>query len=163
MDMSPTLTTCPLCGHRFSPDERGHCHGCPLVKGCGTTCCPACGYVDVDPQRTAIGRWFAARRRRPGSRPMRWEGGDGARVTLADVPAGCLARIVAIEGAPSSRRQQLRAYGLRAGDWVRVVQHVPVTVAVVEHTELALETDLARCILVDAFEPWVPPSAQPRR
>ncbi|OGS01953.1 MAG: hypothetical protein A2V88_08490 [Elusimicrobia bacterium RBG_16_66_12] len=94
---------------------------------------------------------------------MRWQGGDGARVTLADVPAGCLARIVAIEGAPSSRRQQLRAYGLLAGDWVRVVQHVPVTVAVVEHTELALETDLARCILVDAFEPWVPPSAQPRR
>jgi Fe2+ transport system protein FeoA len=75
------------------------------------------------------------------------------RLTLLDVPVGWSARIAGIDGPPVSRKQQLRAYGLLSGDWIRVIQHRPVTVAVVDHTELALEADLARCILIDACEP----------
>ncbi|HET7009238.1 MAG TPA: ferrous iron transport protein A [Anaerolineales bacterium] len=147
-----SLLTCAVCGHRFDPDGRDHCRGCPLVRGCQTVCCPACGHVDVDPHRTTIGRWLAGRgdrRQRRLEKATRLQ----APMTLADVPAGYQARIAAIEGAPDSRRQQLRAYGVLSGDWVRVVQHTPVTVAVVERTELALEGDLARCIVVDGLRP----------
>jgi Fe2+ transport system protein FeoA len=46
------------------------------------------------------------------------------------------------------RRMQLRSYGVMPGRWVSVAQHSPVTVVQVEHTELALETELAREVLV---------------
>ncbi len=150
--------TCPLCGHLFDALNRGGCQGCPLVKGCETFCCPACGYVDVDPERTTIGRWLTSRGRRgprPGIEPAATGGAPAGRQrsTLVDVPVGWRARIAGIEGVPASRKDQLRAYGLLSGDWIRVLQHTPVTVALVEHTELALDADLAHCILVDGCEP----------
>ena len=49
---------------------------------------------------------------------------------------------------PKERLNHLRAYGLVPGHCVRVLQHSPVTVVQVEHTELALEGDLARQIEV---------------
>lgn len=65
-------------------------------------------------------------------------------MTLADVPTGCRARVVGFcPGLPADRLAYLQAYGLAPGYWVRVLQHNPVTVVQVEHTELALETELA--------------------
>jgi len=72
-----------------------------------------------------------------------------SRPTLADVSPGTNTRIKAWIGL-STRRQQLLAYGLSIGSLVRVVQQSPATVVLVEHTELALERDLARMILVEA-------------
>jgi Fe2+ transport system protein FeoA len=161
--MNTQLMTCPLCGHRFDLSDRGACGGCPLVRGCETFCCPACGYVDVNPSRTTIGRWLMARGRRGlhGAAELAATGLRAAgqnQLTLVDVPVGWSARIAGIEGLPASRKQQLSAYGLLSGDWIRVIQHTPVTVAVVDHTELALEADLARCILIDACELSADPS-----
>ncbi len=71
-------------------------------------------------------------------------------LTLAELPPGSSARIAAWRGASSPRRQQLQAYGLSVGRLVRVVQQAGATVVRVEHTELALERDLARMIVVEA-------------
>jgi len=49
---------------------------------------------------------------------------------------------------PSIRRAHLQAYGLIPDDWVRVVQHSPVTVIQIDQTELALENSLASQIEV---------------
>jgi hypothetical protein len=48
-----------------------------------------------------------------------------------------------LDGFPADRKAYLQAYGLVADDWVTVLQHSPVTVIRLEHTELALESELA--------------------
>jgi Fe2+ transport system protein FeoA len=68
---------------------------------------------------------------------------------LADVPPGYCARVGGFESSLSPEQlTHLKAYGLVPGHWVRVLQHSPVTVVQIEHTELALEGDLARQIRV---------------
>jgi Fe2+ transport system protein FeoA len=70
--------------------------------------------------------------------------GDLAAPTLADIRPGCRAKVVGFcQSIPAERRAYLQAYGLAPGYWVTVVQHSPVTVVEVEHTQLALETELA--------------------
>jgi Fe2+ transport system protein FeoA len=64
--------------------------------------------------------------------------------TLADVPPGCQARVTGFTSDLSPNRfAYLQAYGLVPGYWVRVIQHSPVLIVQVDHTELALETELA--------------------
>jgi Fe2+ transport system protein FeoA len=71
--------------------------------------------------------------------------------TLADVPTGCKARVCGFNAQMSGkRRAHLQAYGLVPGYWVRVCQHSPVTIVQVEHTELALENELARQVEVES-------------
>jgi len=66
------------------------------------------------------------------------------RCALADVPPGYQARIEGFTNdIPPDRKEHLQAYGLVPGFWVRVVQQSPVTVIQIEHTELALEAELA--------------------
>jgi Fe2+ transport system protein FeoA len=48
-----------------------------------------------------------------------------------------------------NRRAHLQAYGLVPGHWVEVVQHSPVTIVLVDYTELALERDMARRVAVE--------------
>jgi Fe2+ transport system protein FeoA len=88
-----------------------------------------------------------ARRRKHGTCPTCYE--KTAELTLADVPAGGRARVAGFcRGIPADRLAHLQAYGLAPGYWVRVLQHRPVTIIQVEHTELALETELACEVLV---------------
>ncbi|MFM8322440.1 MAG: ferrous iron transport protein A [Chloroflexota bacterium] len=74
----------------------------------------------------------------------------GAALNLADVTGG---QEVYIQGftasMPGERRAHLQAYGLTPGQRVCVLQRRPVVVVRVEHTELALEPDLARQIQVE--------------
>ncbi len=145
--MNASNVTCPLCGHLFRPSVGSICGACPLAKGCEFVCCPACGYQIPDTDRSRIGRWLAAGFRR------RVAPTGAAPPTLADVPAGWSARIAETGSASAPRRQQLRAYGLEALTWVRVIQHLPVTVVAVAGTELALESELARRVVVDSLKP----------
>jgi Fe2+ transport system protein FeoA len=147
--MSSTEFACPLCGFHFDPAGRGQCARCPLATGCQIICCPACGYQFTDPQSTLIGRWLQGRRRR--RRHGRSEALQSP--TLADVPPGWRARIRAMQQVSGRRRQQLFAYGLQTAREVRVLQQQPVTVVQVGETELALEAELARAVLVDSLEP----------
>lgn len=71
--------------------------------------------------------------------------------TLVDVPPGCTMRVKGfLPGLAPERRAHLQAYGLSPGYWVQVIQHSPVTVVRIEHTELALEAGLARQVQVSA-------------
>jgi Fe2+ transport system protein FeoA len=74
----------------------------------------------------------------------------GTHPTLADVQPGGKARLAGFcPGLQADRRAQLLAYGMTPGHSVLVIQHSPVTVVQVEHTELAMEIELACEILVD--------------
>ncbi len=71
--------------------------------------------------------------------------GDAWPLTLADVPPGQQAEIESfLAGLSDERQAHLRAYGLAPGHRVQVKQHQPVTVVQVDHTELAIENELAR-------------------
>jgi len=69
---------------------------------------------------------------------------------LAEVPKGVCVRVVAVSG---SRPLQMQAYGLAPGRLVQVLQQEPVTVVRADHTELALEDDLASKVLVEVVTP----------
>jgi hypothetical protein len=112
-------------------------------------CCPACGYQKIEIGNSRLAAlaqsWFSGRRfKRRARRRRRFE------LTLLDVPPGCQARVTSfLDGFPADRRAFLQAYGLKEDDWVTVLQNSPVTVIRLEHTELALESELAGGIQVE--------------
>jgi Fe2+ transport system protein FeoA len=76
------------------------------------------------------------------------------RLSLIDVPPGFRAKLANYSRfIPTDRYAQLLAYGLVPGHWIKVLQHSPVTVVLVEHTEVALEDDLACEVLVEDMQP----------
>ena len=69
--------------------------------------------------------------------------------TLADLRPGQEARLVSFSSEISPERlNQLQSYGLLPGSHIWVLQNWPVIVVQVEHTELAVENDLARQIFI---------------
>jgi Fe2+ transport system protein FeoA len=88
-------------------------------------------------------------------------------LTLLDVPLGCRAKIgdppnpaglSASETNPAlPGLEQLQAYGLASGYWVRVLQRTPVIVLQIDHLELAMEKSLAAQVIVEEIGPF--PSA----
>jgi Fe2+ transport system protein FeoA len=77
-------------------------------------------------------------------------GAPSPAYTLAELPAGHLARIKAyLPGMPDQRRTQLLAYGLHPGLPVSVRQHQPVIILLFEQTELALEWELAQHVEIE--------------
>jgi Fe2+ transport system protein FeoA len=69
--------------------------------------------------------------------------------TLADLRPGEETRLLSFSSEISPERlNQLQSYGLLPGCQVRVLQNWPVIVVQVEHTELAIENDLARQIYI---------------
>jgi Fe2+ transport system protein FeoA len=77
----------------------------------------------------------------------------GYKATLADVPAGCKAKVLGFtKFLPPERLSHFQAFGLTPGYKVLVLQHSPVTVIQIEHTELALEPDLAKEIQITDIE-----------
>jgi Fe2+ transport system protein FeoA len=150
--------TCSMCGYVFDPAGAQACAACPLHTGCALTCCPACGYTTVDSQRSTLVRWFVgifggrAMAGRTGAQRVE---GDGPRpgLMLDQLCPGDEANVVAFEGPAADRRAQLQAYGLSPGRRLRVVQQRPVTVLLVDHTELAIEEDLARGVRVQRPTP----------
>jgi Fe2+ transport system protein FeoA len=138
---------CPMCGQSFDPDQHIGCEACPLNSGCTLVCCPACGYQTVNPHNSKLARLFQSLfSLRSSSRNL---SSDPESTTLADVPPGGKAEIIGFSaGFPADRRAYLQAYGLVVNYPVEVVQHSPVTIVKLDHIELALESDLARGILV---------------
>jgi Fe2+ transport system protein FeoA len=73
--------------------------------------------------------------------------------TLAEAQPGRCWRVRGfLPGLSAERRSHLQAYGVVPGHWLRVLQHLPVTVVQIEYTELALENDMARLIQVGEDE-----------
>jgi Fe2+ transport system protein FeoA len=72
---------------------------------------------------------------------------------LADVAPGKKARVTGFAlSIAADRKAHLQAYGIVPGNVVQVVQHSPVTVFQIDHTELALEKSLAEMVEVELID-----------
>jgi len=154
-----TALACPMCGFTYAPEAHASCNGCPIQKSCHMVCCPACGYQTIDPASSSVVRmaeagrsgWKRLRKRFRKS-PVLNTSRDNQSSTDYVLSSVLPGHEVCVAGFTSSisaeRKARLQAYGLVSGQVVRVLQHNPVTVVVIEHLELAMETDLARSVLV---------------
>jgi Fe2+ transport system protein FeoA len=155
--MTPTqLITCPLCGYGFDPATHLACQTCPLHSGCRLVCCPSCGHTTVDQGQSRIVKWISALFDRGVEAPQDRRDtiqsstfGTASAHALADVPLNHQARVADVSALPAAQRAQLHGYGLLPGCVLRVIQRTPVTVVQIEHTDLAIEAQLARAIQVD--------------
>ena len=146
--MAERFLTCPLCGFGFEPEDALCAHGCPLRSHCALVRCPACDYE------------FTERPRR-GSCLRRLLGGDVEQGTadpceamsVAELETGQQASVLSLSGD----RNRLAVFGLVPGTEITLSQRRPAYVIQVGETELALDREIARRILVRR------PQAAPRR
>lgn len=150
------LFSCPLCGHGFDPAAHLACQTCPLHSGCHLVCCPRCGHTTVDQGQSRLARWVASLFERSEAQGQRARAaaqepaiGAGAACALADLPLDARARVADMGRLPAAQREQLRGYGVLPGCTLRVAQQTPATVVQIEHTELAIEPEIARAIRVE--------------
>jgi Fe2+ transport system protein FeoA len=69
--------------------------------------------------------------------------------TLAQVSSGKMAKIAGFDTLAPIHRQHLQAYGLLPGRTVQVIAQKPVTIVLIEQTELAFESEIAGQVLVE--------------
>lgn len=69
--------------------------------------------------------------------------------SLALAPAGKIVKISGFGLLSAAQRQHLQAYGLLPGRSVQVLSQKPVTIVLVEQTELAFETEIAAQVQVE--------------
>jgi Fe2+ transport system protein FeoA len=108
--------------------------------------CPSCDYEFTDRPRVVswLGRLFG----RGGSECAKQ---TQATPTVCDMEAGQRARVKGVLTSKGRRHNTLATFGLVAGSDVELVQRRPEYVVRVGETELALDADIARDILI---EPW---------
>ncbi|HUK81536.1 MAG TPA: FeoA family protein [Verrucomicrobiae bacterium] len=132
---------CPLCGFEFEKRDTPCAQGCPLGRFCSLVCCPNCRY-EFPEQSQSIG-WLHRLFHR--TKPARARGDS---VALPELDEGEQGELVCLNCAHASRRNALAVYGLVPGSRVVLQQKRPTFVVRVGETELALEADIAREILV---------------
>jgi Fe2+ transport system protein FeoA len=69
--------------------------------------------------------------------------------TLAQVRTGEKVTITGFGRLSPAHKQHLQAYGLLPGRTVRVLAQKPVTIVLIEHTELAFESEISAQVLVE--------------
>ncbi len=140
--------TCPLCGFEFEKQDTLCAHGCPLGALCNLLRCPSCEYeFPLRPPRVS---WI----RRLWGRPSR------ARqqlpqdiLAIDDLGAGDGAIVMCVGGTVPDRRNAFAVFGLIPGAEATVLQQRPTCVIRIGETELALDREIAREILVRRAEP----------
>lgn len=131
-----------MCGFEFDRSETRCEHGCPLGAYCNLVSCPNCDYEFPDrPHRTSW-LWKLLRKKDPD--PLFPHGVKPA----SDLPAGEAAEIVCLGATRGSRFNALTVYGLEPGAKITIIQQHPSCVIRIDETELALDRDIARDILV---------------
>jgi DtxR family Mn-dependent transcriptional regulator len=139
MSASPLLK-CPLCGFGFEKNKAVCHHGCPLGKFCKLIKCPSCQYEFPEPSQPLT--WLA-KLLHPARVPL-----PAGTLDLTQLEAGQTAEFVGVAGNQTSRAHTLSLYGLVPGATFTLQQKNPAFVVRVGETELALEADIAREILV---------------
>jgi hypothetical protein len=43
-----------MCGIEYDPEGHMACEACPLNRDCQITCCPVCGYQNIDPSGSRL-------------------------------------------------------------------------------------------------------------
>jgi Fe2+ transport system protein FeoA len=128
---------CPLCSTDF---EGATCHSnCPMSNGCDMVRCPRCGYEFVESGRVLdmLRRWI---RRGPVPR--------GEKFRLVDLQPGEAASIVSIPTDSLARVSRLASFGIVAGTEVRLIARLPTVVLECGSTQIAVEPEIGREILV---------------
>jgi Fe2+ transport system protein FeoA len=138
-----------MCGAEFEVDAAARsCNGCPLAGNCGLVRCPSCGFDNVPESRLAgwIRRLEHRRRRYRRARASEWIG----PLTMADLPPGQPARVVGVvhETAAGRYTQKLIAMGVFPGAQVVIQRRSPGYVFQIGFSQFAVDSDVARCILV---------------
>lgn len=135
---------CPLCGFEFEKLDTLCAHGCPLGGSCNFVRCPSCQYEFLEHQRKLswLQRLFG---REEAQRPRLPEG----VVPLRELKRGEQARVVCLGGDNGSRHNALAVFGLVPEAEIKLVQQLPSCVVQVGETELAVDPDIAREILVE--------------
>jgi Fe2+ transport system protein FeoA len=159
--MASDYLTCPVCGFEFERTDTLCAHGCPLGSLCHLVRCPACEYEFPETPATVsfVKRLF--RRRLPTVAGLP----PGVR-TAAELRPGQKATVLCLGSTVTDRHHTLTVYGLGPDAEITLVQHQPACVIRIGETELALDFDIARDILVqpldmdrDAQEPRDPEAA----
>ena len=128
---------CPLCSTDF---EGAACHStCPMSRGCDMVRCPRCGYEFVESGRILdmLRRWI---RRGPAPR--------GEKFRLIDLQPGETGSIVSIPHHSLARVSRLASFGIVAGTDVRLIARLPTVVLECGSTQIAVEPEIGREILV---------------
>ncbi len=141
--MGAEYLTCPLCGFEFDRRDTLCAHGCPLGALCTAIRCPSCEYEFPAQPRSVS--WFRRLFARTGALP---ELPEHVR-TLDTLLPGVRGRIVCLGRQGPSRPNTLAVFGLVPGAEVEVLQRRPTCVVRIGETDLALDADIAREILVE--------------
>ena len=143
--MSPNTLTCAVCGFEFDPTENNGCESCPIHSGCATACCPNCGTTNINPSASRLARWverlFSPAKPAPA--------GPNIGLSLDQIPSGNTVRVTGFREIGPEQGRHLQAYGVLPGRELKVLSQKPLTVLQIEQTELALETIVARAVLVE--------------
>ncbi len=145
--------TCPMCAFGFEPEDTLCAHGCPMGAACELIRCPSCGYEFPETPKAVswLRRVFGRRRSRA---PVVEE---GVR-TVRQLTSGERGTVFALAGTKTARHNQLAVFGVVPGAELTVIQQQPSCVVRVGETELALDAEIAREILI---EPAITPAAGP--
>lgn len=139
--MADEYLTCPFCGFAFQKEDTLCAHGCPLGTMCTLVRCPNCRYEY--PERPRLLTWLDRLLHKP-KQPARPE----HLMTARDLRGGDRATVVSVAEGHGRRRHTLAVFGIVPGAEVLVVQQRPTPVLRVGETDLAIEPDIARHILV---------------
>ncbi len=139
--MNTPPITCPLCGFKFSKESAPCAHACPLGKTCNLVCCPSCHYEFPEPTNRFA--WIKRLLHRPTAPPS-----TGDAIPLTDLQAGTECELLCLHCNHATRHTTLSVYGLVPGALLTLKQTSPAYIIRVGETELAIEPDIAREILV---------------
>jgi Fe2+ transport system protein FeoA len=129
---------CPLCGFKFEKANAVCTHGCPLGKFCKLIKCPSCQYEFPEPSRPLrwLARWLHAPPATPGA------------LDLTQIESGETVEFAGMAPGAEGRGRALAVYGMTPGARFALQQKRPAFVVRVGETELALDADIARQIVV---------------
>ena len=138
--MAADSVICPFCALEFAAGDSLCEHGCPLRTSCGLLRCPGCDYEFPRAARPLSWLERLLRRTPPVDPCHRFQ-------PVSDLESGQSAIVVSLVGA-ASRRNALAVFGLVPESEITLVQSRPACVVRVGETELALDPEVARDILV---------------
>ena len=138
-----------MCGFEFARGDTLCAHGCPLGSMCRLVRCPSCKY-EFPETPAAVGlfrRIFVRKRSLPvaGSETHLPETVRAA----SELRPGQRGTVLCLGSTASDRHRTLTVFGVVPGAEVRIVQQQPACVIRVGETELALDREIAREILVE--------------
>lgn len=139
---------CPLCGFEFSRSDTLCHHGCPLGALCHLVRCPNCEYEFAE--RPPEGSWLARLLSRGPSRSECLP--DDVRGAV-ELEPGDRGTVVCSGSSAEARGRSLTVFGLAPGAEIVLVQQRPACVIRIGETELALDPEIAREILIRPIGP----------